>query len=82
MRYDFYLHRSGGKVFDYFGGVGTPYQVHWLWWYIMKWAGYKATRVQAGAPLKRVYIRATLAAGAHRRSYKMEEILKEKYDKI
>ena len=82
MRYDYYLHRAGGFLFDYWGGIGQPYRVHVLWWYIMRAAGYKATRVPAFAPIKRVYIRATLAQGAHRNSYKMEKILKEIYDEV
>lgn len=82
MRYDYYLHRSGGRVFDYFGGIGRPYRVNVLWWWVMKLAGYKATKVPVFAPIRRVYIRATLAQGAHRRSYKMEKILKEIYDEV
>lgn len=81
-RYDYYLHRSGGKVFDYFGGIGTPFRVSLLRWWLFKLTGYKATRVTRGADLRRVYIRATLAAGAHRNSYKMEKVLKGITDEV
>ena len=72
-KYDYYLHRSGGRVFDYFGGIGTPFKVSLLRFYLFKWAGFRATRVLKGAPLSRVLIRATIRCGAHRHSYKMGE---------
>ena len=82
MKYDYYLHRSGGKVFDYFGGIGRPYQVNVLWFYFMDRMGYKATRVVKGASIKRVYIRATLARGVNRNSFKMQKIKDGIYDEV
>jgi hypothetical protein len=75
---DYYLHKSGGFAFDYFGGFGRPYQVKIFCFYFIKLLGYKATRVVRGASIKRVYIRATLAIGAHRHSWAMEKVLQEK----
>ena len=72
-RYDYYLHRSGGYAFDHFGGIGTPFQVSFLRFYLWKWMGYRATRVIKGASLRRVYIRATIKQGAHRHSMKMDD---------
>lgn len=80
--HDYYLHRSGGKVFDYFGGIGTPFRVSILRAAIAKALGYKVTRVVKGAPQRRVYIRATLNKGAHRTSYAMQKILDEIYDEV
>jgi hypothetical protein len=80
MKYDYYLHRSGGRVFDYWGGIGTPFRVSILRAYISKVLGYKMTRVCARVGVRRVYIRATLASGAHRNSYKMDKIKNGKYD--
>ena len=77
MNYDYYLHKSGGKVFDYFNCVGTPFRVSYLRWLLFRLFKFRATRVQRGASLKRVYIRATLQAGAHRTSYNMKETLKQ-----
>ena len=75
-RRDSYLHRSGGRVFDYFGGIGTPFRVSMIRFYLYKWFGFRATKVLKGVAIKRVYIRAILAQGAHRHSWKMEEVTK------
>jgi hypothetical protein len=71
--YDYYLHRSGGRAFDYFGGIGTPFKVSMLRFYLWKWLGFRATRVVKNSSLRRVVIRATLHGGAHRHSIKMQE---------
>jgi hypothetical protein len=81
-RFDYYLHKSGGYAFDYFGGIGPPYQVNILWFYFMKILGYKATRVVRGASRKRVYIRACLNMQISRRSWKMQQVLLEKFERI
>lgn len=75
-RYDYYLHCSGGRAFDYFGGVGEPFRVSALRFYLFKLAGYRATKVRAGAPLHRVMVRAALKSGAHRHSWKVQEARK------
>ena len=82
MRYDYYLHRTGGFAFDYWGGIGRPYIVNVLWWYFMRLIGYKATRVQANAPLRRVYIRASLFSGAHRHSHTMDKMRDGIWDEV
>lgn len=70
--YDYYLHRSGGRAFDYFGGVGKPYRVNIFHAYLFKLLGYCMTRVQRGSDIRRVMTRAILQRGAHRHSYAME----------
>lgn len=81
MKRDYYLHRSGGRKFDYFGGIGTPFRVSFLRYIVMKALKYKATSVPHGTPLVRVIIRAALKAGAHRRSWKVQQIKKLGYDR-
>ena len=73
------MHRSGGKVFDYFGGIGTPFEVKAITGIIMKICGYKVTKVPAHYSEKQIMIRAALNGGAHRRSYKVEQIRKGEY---
>lgn len=73
MRHDYYLHRSGGRVFDYFGGIGTPFKVSCLRAWLYKIMGYRMTRVRRGASVLQVMTRATLLGGAGRHSYKMKE---------
>ena len=75
-KYDYYLHHSGGRAFDYFGGIGTPFKVSLLRFYLYRLLGYRTTRTQRGASLRRLYIRAALQGGAHRHSYNISEILK------
>jgi len=75
-QYDYYLHQSGGRAFDYFGGVGVPFKVSVLRFFLCKLAGYRVTRVRAGAPLYRVMVRAALKSGAHRHSWKVKEARK------
>lgn len=72
-KYDYYLHRSGGRAFDYFGFIGTPFQVSMIRWYIFKLFGYRATRVPRGSSVRRVMVRATIAKGAHRHSIAMSD---------
>lgn len=77
VRYDYYLHRSGGRVFDYFGGIGLPYKVGCIRAGVMKVLGYSVTRVPRRiTSLQRIYLRAALTRGAHRRSFKVEQIRK------
>jgi len=75
-RYDYYLHRSGGVAFDYFGGIGTPFKVSFIRFYLYKLLGYRNTKVLRGASIRRVMIRANLERGAHRHSISMEEARK------
>jgi hypothetical protein len=82
MKRDYYLHKSGGYAFDYWGGIGKPYQVNKVWFYFMKLMGYKATHVVKGASLRRIYIRAYLNTGFSRRSWKMQQLLMETYDEV
>lgn len=79
-RWDYYLHRSGGRAFDYFGGIGQPFKVCFLRWFFYMIFGFRATRVPKGAPISRVYIRAGLKQGAHRHSYKMGRLRAGDYD--
>jgi len=76
MKYDYYLHRSGGRVFDYFGGIGTPFKVGIIRFYLWKWMRFRATKIRKGSSLKRVMIRATLKQGSHRHSWNIENLLK------
>lgn len=80
-KYDYYLHRSGGRVFDSFGGIGRPYRVSWLWFKFAVLIGYRGTRVQKGASLTRVYIRAALKT-AHRHSIRLQYMKLGRWDEI
>ena len=82
LRYEYYLHRPGGPAFDYFGGIGTPFRVSPLRAWIYKILGFRMTRVRKGKSLKSVIVRAALKQGAHRHSYKIEEIVKNGYDAV
>jgi hypothetical protein len=80
VKYDYYLHRSGGRVFDYFGGIGTPFRVSLLRALIFKLLGFRMTRVRKGRSLKSVIVRAALKQGAHRHSWQIENIVKDGYN--
>lgn len=77
MKRVYYMHRSGGRVFNYFGGIGTPFRVSCITGIFMKLMGYKVTRAPAHYTEKQVIIRAALNQGAHPHSYKIAKI-KEK----
>lgn len=81
MKRSYYMHRSGGKVFDYFGGVGKPFKVRWITAMVMKVLGYKVTRAPAHYDEVQVMVRAALLGGAHRRSIKVQRIKERGYDK-
>jgi predicted SAM-dependent methyltransferase len=74
MKYDYYKHRSGGFVFDYFGGVGTAVKINILWYYCLKITGYRVTKVPAGSPLVDVYVKAAIKGGAGANSWKVQKI--------
>jgi hypothetical protein len=74
MKYDYYLHHSGGRAFDYFGGIGDPFRVSFIRAFIWKLLGFRMTKVRKGANLISIMTRATLKAGAHRHSVKIQEI--------
>jgi hypothetical protein len=82
LRYEYYLHLKGGKVFDYFGGIGHPLRVSPLRAWIWKLLGFRMTRVRKGKSLKSVILRAAIKGGAHRHSYKVEQIMKNGYDEV
>ena len=74
MKRVYYMHRSGGKVFDYFGGIGTPFRVKAITGIVMKILGYKVTKAPAHYNETQVMVRAAMNSGAHRRSYKVQKI--------
>ena len=74
MKYEYYMHRSGGLAFDHFGGIGRPFPVRRWWACLMKFLGYSVTHCPVGSDTKRIYIRAALLQGAHRRSSKVAEL--------
>ena len=73
MKRVFYMHRSGGRVYDYFGGVGKPFRVKCITGIVMKILGYKVTRAPAHYNERQIMIRAAMNAGAHRNSYKVQK---------
>jgi len=79
MKRDYYMHRSGGYAFDHGGNIGTPFKVSMLRACINDLCGYCVTSVPKGASIKRVYIRAALTRGAHRKSWLVGEMKKGKY---
>ena len=84
MKYDYYLHKSGGYAFDYFGGIGRPYKVNIITVLLAKILKYEITPVPKGRPYneRSVYTRATLCRGISRRSYFMKRIREGIYDRI
>lgn len=81
MKRDYYMHRSGGYAFYYFGNIGTPFKVSMFRACINGLCGYCVTRVPRGASIKRVYIRAALTRGAHRMSWLVGEMKKVNYER-
>lgn len=82
MKYDYYLHRSGGYAFDYFGGIGKPFKVSWFKALVAKLLKREVTPCPVGCSEHRVYVRAVLKRGISRRSYFMSQIKKGIYDRI
>ena len=74
MKYEYYMHRSGGLAFDHFGGIGRPFRVRRWWAYLMKRLGYCVTHVPVGSATRRIYVRAALLRGAHRHSHKVQRL--------
>ena len=77
MTYDYYAHRSGGKVFDYFGGIGRPFRIGIVMYYFMKIFGWRVSKILSGAPVQVLMVNATIKNGAHPRSHAVKEIIKE-----
>jgi hypothetical protein len=82
MKYEYYLHRSGGVVFDHFGGIGRPFKVGFFSMLLAKLLGRAVTPCPPGCSERRVYIRAALMRGVHRRSIKMQKIKDGIWDEV
>lgn len=81
MKYEYYLHRSGGILFDHFGGIGTPFKVSAIRGILSKWFGWCLTPARPGSSTKSVYTRAALVRGVGRHSHFMGEIRKGNYNR-
>lgn len=84
MRYDYYLHKSGGYAFDYFGGIGRPYKVSFLRACIAKVLKYHVTTYPKGRPVsqKSLYTRAALHRDISRKCYFMKQLREGRVDSV
>lgn len=48
-KFDYYLHRSCGKVGDYFCEIGEPFKVSTIRYYLYKIFKYRCTKVPKGS---------------------------------
>ena len=77
MKYDYYMHRSGGFINDYFGYVGDPFKVCWFKYWFFGTCGYKVTRVPKNSTMKVILTQSLINAEIHLESHAAEELFKK-----